>query len=174
MLLKRSHLHVCVLAPPPDGGQRGTISLCHPLTGLSNRRKFENTYMCKKKKMLFAFCCWCNCHCMLGQMDERQRVREALKESDSQGVKERYADRLPAYHTPMHSHKSILSERRGKPVISSSPRLPPPPCSLPPPVCLSMKQIQYTVTLSGPRLAIWILSRNQKGTRGAKLIFLLR
>lgn len=39
---------------------------------------------------------------------------------------------------------------------------------------LSMKQIQYTVTLSGPRLAIWILSRSQKGTHRAKLIFLLR
>lgn len=50
----------------------------------------------------------------------------------------------------------------------------PPPPPLPPPVCLSMKQIQYTVTLSRPRLAIWILSRSQKGTHRAKLIFLLR
>lgn len=70
---------------------------------------------------------------MFGQMDERQRVREALIESDSQGVKERYADRLPAYHTPMHSHKSILSERRGKPVIPP----PPPLLTLPLPLSVS-------------------------------------
>jgi len=48
--------------------------------------------------------------------------RECKKESDSESVKEGCTDRLPAYHTPIHLHKSILSEHHSKPVVPSSPR----------------------------------------------------
>ncbi len=115
----------------------------------------------------------CMCVYMCVHVCERERLRQTERERET--------DRLPAYHTTIHLHKSILSELHSTPVIPASPHFSSSFSlslslslfsSLP--LRLSMKQIQYTVTLSGPRLAIWILSQSQKGTHRAKLIFLLR
>lgn len=99
-----------------------------------------------------------NYFCVYALMDEWQCFsRVCVWESCTfKSVKEGYADRLPAYHTPIHLHKSILSERHRKPVIPSSPCFSSSPHSPPPPPssCLSLHEanpIHCNIIQASPR-----------------------
>lgn len=87
----------------------------------------EHTYLWKMYFMLWHFIyillfIWITSVYMFTWMSD-SGVWECVweRELHCKSVKEGYVDGLPAYHTPIHLHKSILSERHSKPVIPSSP-----------------------------------------------------